>query len=120
NAWGNSGAVVAVANVQEVRGRSRFKTYDALKAAANYAPLPKPPEGFAIREVARFTENPVRVAVQGGELYVLSDPGNLWRVEKSGRVQQVMRGEQYLEPQRGTVSTLGFTFDKAGRLFVTS
>jgi len=123
NSWGNSSEAIAATTVSSVRATSRFKTYEALKLAAAYAPLPKPPEGFSIREVVRFTENPVRLALKPGgqELFVLSDLGNIWSVEpRSGRLQQVLRGAQYVEPKRGTVSTLGFTFDKTGRLFVTS
>ena len=122
NTWGNSGDAITPSLVGEVRARSRFKTYAALKAAADYAPLPKPPEGFTIREVARFTENPIKLALKPGarELYMVSGPGNIWRVETSGRVTQVLRGEQYLEPQRGNADVQGFNFDKTGRLFVTS
>ena len=122
NTWGNTGDALTAAQVGEVRGRSRFQTYAALKAAADYAPLPKPPEGFALREVARFTENPIRLALEPGarELYMVSGPGNIWRVETGGRVTQVLRGEEYLELQRGNADVQGFTFDKTGRLFVTS
>jgi glucose/arabinose dehydrogenase len=122
NTWNGASDSITPSQVAAVRSKSRFKTYDALKAAANYAPLPKAPDGFSIREVVRFTENPVRLAVKPGgkELFVLSEPGNIWRVEVGGRVQQVLRGEQYLEPKRGNVGTLGFTFDKTGRLFITS
>jgi len=122
NTWNNATNAIAVELVTAVRSKSRFKTYAALKAAADYAPLPKAPEGFSIREVVRFTENPIRLAIKprGKELYVLSEPGNIWRVETSGRVTQVVRGEQYLEPKRGNAGSMGFTFDKLGRLFVTS
>lgn len=118
--WNNATDIISVAQVNEVRSKSRFKTYEALKAAADYAPLPKAPEGFAIREVARFTENPVRLALKGRELYALSDAGNIWRVETSGRVQQTLRSDEYLEPKRGRSNPLGFTFDKTGRLFVAA
>jgi len=120
--WNNSGEVITPMQVSTVRGQSRFKTYEALKAAADYAPLPKPPEGFTIREVARFTENPVKLALKPGarSLYVVSEPGNIWRVESSGRVTQALRGEDYLEPRRGGAGVQGFTFDKTGRLFISS
>jgi glucose/arabinose dehydrogenase len=122
NTWNGASDSITPAQVAGVRSNSRFKTYDALKAAADYAPLPQAPNGFSIREVVRFTENPVRLAVKPGgkELFMLSDHGNVWRVETSGRVQQILRGDEYLEPKRGNVSTLGFTFDRTGRLFVTS
>ena len=123
NTWNSSNDAIQPAQVSAVRGKSRFKTYEALKAAADYAPLPKAPDGFSIREVVRFTENPVRLALKPGgrELFVLSEPGNIWSVDpRSPRLRQVLRGEQYVEPKRGSVGTLGFTFDKAGRLFVTS
>src|ERR1051325_3579173 len=119
--WNGAGDFISATQVKEVREKSRFKTYNALKAAASYAPLPKAPTGFSIREVVRFTENPVRMALKGGkELYVLSEAGNLWRVDGVGRIQQVLRAEQYLEPKRGGANPLGFTFDRTGRLFVTA
>ena len=123
NTWGNRGDAITVAQVKEVRSKSRFPTYEALQAAASYAPLPKAPEGFSIREVVRLTENPVRLATRPGsrELYVLSEPGNIWSVDpRTARVQQVLRGLDYVEPKRGHVGTLGLTFDKTGRLFITS
>ena len=122
SAWNSAKDVITPAQVATVRAKSRFKTYDALKAAADYAPLPKPPEGFAIREVTRFTENPVKLALKPGarELYVVSGPGNIWRVETGGRTTQVLRGEDYLEPKRGGADVQGFAFYKTGRLFVSS
>lgn len=122
NTWNAASDSITPAQVAAVRGKSRFKTYEALKAAADYAPLPKAPEGFSIREVVRFSENSVRLVLKPGskDIYVLSEPGNIWRIEASSRLTQVLRGEQYLEPKRGNVSALGFTFDKTGRLFITS
>ena len=121
NAWGNESELITPADVSVIRSKSRFPTYERLKAAADYAPLPKPPEGFAIREVIRFTENPVRLAVKPGskDIYVLSEPGNIWRLQFGKPLQQILRGEDYVEPKRGHPGTLGFTFDKKGRLFVT-
>ncbi|HWN95447.1 MAG TPA: c-type cytochrome [Methylomirabilota bacterium] len=122
NTWGNEGEAITAAQVQAVRSKSRFATYEALKAAANYAPLPQAPDGFSIREVIRFTENAVRLALKPGsdDVFVLSEPGNIWRVGRNAALQQVLRGEQYLEPKRGHAGTLGFTFDQTGRLFITS
>lgn len=122
NTWGNEGEPITAEQVQAVRAKSRFKTYEALKAAADYAPLPKAPEGFAIREVIRFTENPVRLALRPGQkdIYVLTEPGNIWRLEPGGRLTQVLRAEEYLEPKRGHPTALGITFDKTGRLFIAA
>src|SRR5688572_26201180 len=88
--WNSAEDVITPAQVATVRAKSRFKTYEALKAAADYAPLPKPPEGFTIREVTRFTENPIKLALKPGarELYMVSGPGNIWRIETSGRTTQ--------------------------------
>ncbi len=122
NTWNNSSDAITPTQVNAVRSKSRFKTYAELKAAADYAPLPKAPAGFAIREVARFTENPIKLALKPGarDLYTISGAGNIWRIETSGRVTQVLRGEDYLERQRGGADVQGFTFDKTGRLFITS
>ena len=122
NAWGNKGDAISAAQVKAVRSTTRFPTYETLRAAADYAPLPKVPDGFSIREVVRFTESPVRLALKPGsqDIYVLAESGNIWRVEANGRLQQVLRGEEYLEPGRGHPGTLGMTFTKDRRMFVTS
>ena len=122
NTWNGASDSITPSQVAAVRSKSRFKTYEALKAAADYAPLPKAPDGFSIREVVRFTENPVRLTVRPGgkDLYALTEPGNIWRVEAGGRVTQVLRGENYLELKRAHATPQGFTFDKSGRLWVTS
>lgn len=54
NSWGNRTNAVAVAEVTAVRAKTEFTTYDALVRASTYPPLPAPPEGFTLREVARL------------------------------------------------------------------
>jgi glucose/arabinose dehydrogenase len=121
NAWGNASEPITAEQVKAVRAKSRFPTYEKLKAAADYAPLPKAPEGFSIREVVRFTENPIRVALKprSKDIYVLTEPGNIRRIEPGGRLSQVLRAEHYLELKRGHPASWGFTYDKTGRLFIT-
>src|SRR5215213_9339009 len=41
NTWGNEGDAITVDQVKNVRAKSKFTTYEALKEAADYAPLPK-------------------------------------------------------------------------------
>jgi hypothetical protein len=54
------------------------------------------------------------------DIYVLTEPGNIWRLQSSGRLEQVLRADQYLEPKRGHPGVLGITFDKKGRLFLAA
>jgi mono/diheme cytochrome c family protein len=122
NTWGNTSAPITPDRVKSLRAKTRFPTFDALKAAATYAPLPAPPPDFTLREMVRLTESAVRLAVRPGarELYLLNESGNLWRVDpRSPRLEQILRAAEYLEPRRGHPGTLGFTFDRRGRMLIT-
>src|SRR6266404_1196451 len=51
NSFGNSGESVSTEEVQTVRSKSRFPSYQALVEANKFLPLPKAPNGFTVREV---------------------------------------------------------------------
>lgn len=122
NAWGNQGGAITVADVKAARAKTKFPTYEALVRASGYPALPKPPSGFALREVARMPENPVRIASDGAgkALYVLSANGNVWRVEvKSGTFRLLLRGERYTDKQLGGVSATGMTLDAQRHLYIS-
>src|SRR5688500_2536308 len=65
NSWGNAGGEVSAETVARVRSRSRIKTFERLKADSAYPPLPAPPEGFTLREVARLPQKAARMASDG-------------------------------------------------------
>ncbi len=121
SSWGNTGDAITADEVRDVRKKSRFPTLEKLKAAAAYLPLPAAPAGLAIREVARFSESPVRIASdgRGKVLYVLASSGNVWRLETAtGQLKQIISSLDYAEPKRGEIGTIGLTLDRSNRLYV--
>ncbi len=121
NSWGNNGGTVAPDEVKTVRAKTKFPTYDALVKACNYAPLPKPPEGFTLREVARLPANPVKLAGDGAGqvLYVLANNGDVWRVEvPTGAFKLVLKGDRYTDAALGNISALGLVLDRERRLYI--
>lgn len=125
NSWGNAGGEVAAETVQRVRSRTRFRTFERLQEASVFPPLPAPPEGFTIREVARLAQKGVRLASDGAgkTLYVLSEIGDVWELEiASGNLRQILWASRYLEKRAGDLGgplfVLGLARDREGRLYI--
>lgn len=122
-AWGNTPRVVTADEVQAVRAKSAFPTFEALVKANEFAPLPKPPEGLAVREVARLPDFGTRLASdgRGRVLYVLGQAGAVWRLEvATGQLRQILKAADYMDVSRGEPSTLGFTLDAQQRLWLVT
>ncbi len=127
NTWGNQGEPVTAQEVAKVRAKTEFPTFAALQAANTYPPLPEPPEGFTLREVARLPAHGVRLASDGkGEiLYVLNEGGDVYRLTiATGEVQPMLRAKKYLEKRKGDIGgpvfLLGMTMDKEKRLYIAA
>jgi len=127
NTWGNEGGSVTSEEVATVRSKSAYPTFESLKQASVYPPLPKPPKGFRLREVARLPFRGVRLASDGigNVLYVLVENGDVWRLEpSSGHLRQLHVASRYLEKRTndlgGPLFVLGMTMDKQRRLYVAS
>ncbi len=127
NSWGNKGGPVELAEIAPIRAKTPYPTFADLQKALAYPPLPTPPEGFTVREVARMPANVVRLASDGrGEiLYALSQNGDVYRVKiATGDVRLVLRAKRYLEHRPddigGPVFILAMTMDKEGRLYIAS
>jgi glucose/arabinose dehydrogenase/mono/diheme cytochrome c family protein len=121
NSFGNSGEAITAEEVQAVRSKSRFSTYNALVDANKYLPLPKPPDGFTLREVVRLPDHGTRLASdgKGKALYVLADDGDVWRVDiAKGQPMQLLRGRDYVDRKRGHPSVVGLTLDKENRFYI--
>ena len=121
NSWGNSAPAANAAEIKAVRAKSRFPTYEALLKAADFAPLPKPPKGWALREVARLPASPTRLASDGtGKvLYALALNGDVFRVDvATGNVRPLFRAKNYLDAKLGEAQALGMTMDKKRRLYI--
>lgn len=122
NSWGNPGGQITPDNVQAVRATSDFKTFEKLKAAGDYRPLPKPPEGFALRELVQLTDFGVRLASngKGGRLFILGQAGGVWRFDpRSGTLKQIIWPRDFEGLKRGNFQTLGLMHDEQGRLWIT-
>ena len=122
NSWGNAGGQITPDNVQAVRATSDFKTFEKLKAAGDYRPLPKAPEGFALRELVQLTDFGVRLASdpKTGKLYILGQAGGVWRFDPaSANLKQIIWPKDFEGLKRVNFQTLGLMRDDQGRLWIT-
>lgn len=122
NSWGNGGGRVTADQVQAVRATADFKTFEKLKAAADFRPLPKPPDGFALRELVQLTDFGVRLASdgRGGKLYVLGQAGGVWRFDPgSGNLKQIIWPKDFAGLKPVSFQTLGLLRDDQGRLWIS-
>jgi glucose/arabinose dehydrogenase len=102
---------------------AHFASLKELLDASAFAPLPRPPAGFTLREVVRLPAHPTRLASdgRGKVLYVLCASGDVWRVEPgTGTQKQVLRGEDYTDRQCVDRLLVGMTLDSTGRLYLVA
>lgn len=121
NSWGNAAQPFTAEEVAAARQESAFKTYEALVKAAAYQPLPRPPRGWAVREVAPAPEFLTRLATRGdgGTVYALATSGNIYFLDAAtSALQPLIRATDYLGS--GDVSALGLMQDPDGRLWVVT
>jgi len=125
--WGNAGPEVTSEQVKKVRATTVYPTFEALQQANRYPPLPKAPEGFRLREVARLPFRPVRIISEGRgqKLYVLTEQGDVWRLDPSNAaLKQILPANRYLERRPddigGPLFVLGMTLDRQKRLYIAS
>ena len=125
--WGNAGPEVTSEHVKKVRATTAYPTFEALQLANRYPPLPKAPEGFRLREVARLSFRPVRLTSdgRGHGLYVLTEQGDVWRLDPSNAaLKQILPANRYLERRPedigGPLFVLGMTLDRQKRLYIAS
>jgi hypothetical protein len=102
---------------------TQFAGLQEMLDAHGFAPLPKPPDGFTLREVARLPAYPSRLASDGtGKvLYVLGVNGDVWRLEPAtGDIKQILWGDRYLDPDCPDRMLVGMTLDRKGRLYLVA
>jgi glucose/arabinose dehydrogenase len=119
NSWGNSTDPFTAKEVATERKQSRFATYDLLLKATAFQPLPTPPRGWKVREVAQLPEFCTRLATRGdGEpVYVLSQRGSIYFIDlTSGALQPMIRTTDYFK-QDGDRSAIGLTQHRDGTLY---
>ena len=123
NSWDNAGGAVSAGDVKNIRAKSEVKTFEAAKAENEFQPLPKPPEGWTLREVAKMPAHIARLTGdgKGKTLYALGVNGDVWRVDiATGALKQILWGAHYLDLSRGDLLTTGFALDEQGRLWIAS
>jgi glucose/arabinose dehydrogenase/mono/diheme cytochrome c family protein len=127
NSWGNPGGDISPETVGNVRARSRIKSFERLKADSAYPPLPAPPEGFTLREVARLPQKAARMASDGTgrTLFLLSENGDVFLLDvASGDVRPFIAASSYLERRPGDLGqplfVIAMTLDREGRLYIGS
>lgn len=119
NSWGNRGDAVTLAEVAAVRATLA----DAPKADDPFSPLPSPPAGFKLREVARLADHGARLATAPGAdwIIILNPKGDLYRLQlETGSVTLIVAAKDYIEPGAGGVAALGLTIDSSRRLYVVT
>ena len=122
NAWGNKLPPFTAQEIATVRAKTKFPTAAKLFAAMEFAPLPQPPAGYDLREVARMPEGEfgVRLATRDGRVWVLTQKGTVFLLDpKTAALEPVLTGRDYLDPARGG-QTLGLASGPDGRLWLTS
>ena len=122
-AWGNTMPLFSSAEVAEARKESGHPTYEALLAATAYQPLPKAPEGWALREVARLQEPCVRFASRGGNgpVYVLAQNGGIYQLDPANNtLAQIIMPGDYDFDKPGAITSAGMAVDADGRLWVVT
>lgn len=121
NSWGNSMPPFAADEVAAARQESAFKTYDALRKAAAYQPLPPPPRGWTVREVAPAPEFLTRLATRGDgqTVYALATTGNVYFLDaQTNALQPLISAADYVGT--GEISALGLMQDSDGRLWIVT
>jgi glucose/arabinose dehydrogenase/mono/diheme cytochrome c family protein len=120
--WGNSLPAFTKKEIAAARGKTGFPTYEMLLASMEFSPLPKAPQGYSVREVARMPDGEFgsRMAVHGGRTWVLSQRGTvLFLDEKAGAFVPVIAPGDYLDTSRGT-EALGLMVGADGRMWISS
>lgn len=121
-AWGNKLQPFSAREVSEARQTTRFPTFELLTKASAFAPLPKAPAGWTVREVVQLPEFCTRLARLGdGSALALAQKGNVYQVDGAARTLALrIPAAAYLEPERGDPVTMGLTLDSDGRLYIVA
>jgi mono/diheme cytochrome c family protein len=123
NSWGNTAAPFTADEVRVARAGSKFKTYAELVEAASFQPLPKPPQGLAVREVVRLNEMCTRLATSGdgAPVFALGQTGSILLVDvKAGATVPLVQGTSYLTGTRRDLLAQGFACGPDGRLYIAT
>lgn len=123
NSWGQTAEPFTAQEVQTARSKSRFSTYDALVKASAFQPLPKPPEGWTVREIVQLPELCTRLATRGDgqTVYALSQKGTVYFLDPaSSALQPFIRPGDYLGEQQRDINALGLAVSPDDRIYIVT
>lgn len=123
NSWGNSAPALDASKVASVRKGTRFATYDLLAKASAYQPLPRPPEGWQVQEVAPLPEFCTRLATAGDgqPVYVLGQKGTIHVLDAASHaLQPIVRAADYLGEKPRDLNALGLALSPDKRLYIVT
>lgn len=109
--------------VAAVRDTTAFPTFAKLSAAAQYRPLPHPPEGFSVSELARLPDFATRMTSdgRGRRLFVLGLHGTVWSVDLgTKKFNPILNTGDWEGLQASEFSTLGVALDSNTNLWLTA
>jgi glucose/arabinose dehydrogenase len=92
-----------------------------LSTGANAADLPKAPDGWTIRELARMPENPTRIADDGSgkRLFVLLRHGDVYQIDlPDGQPRKILSGTSYAGANVQDTDVVGLAIDKQRRFYI--
>jgi glucose/arabinose dehydrogenase/cytochrome c5 len=121
--WENTGTAPNAGEIASVRAKTKYRTLAKMREALGGGQLPVAPEGWDVKVGVELNFSPIRLAQHpdGVTVLALAQRGDIWGW-KPGDISatQLLDGKDYIDPNLGSESTLGFTVDREGRLYVTS
>lgn len=103
----------------QLRYSREFRSFQEFLDGNAFAPLPKPPPEFQLRQLAVMPKSPVRLVAdaQGKFLYVLCDDGTIYCIDlTTDQMTKVLEPSQYGPDSDG--SFMGITLDRDGRMYM--
>jgi glucose/arabinose dehydrogenase len=103
----------------KLRYSREFDSFQEFLDGNAFAPLPEPPAGFELRQLAVMPKSPVRLVADrdGKFLYVLCDDGTVYCIDlTTDQMQKVIEPSQYGKDSDG--SFMGITIDRDGRMYM--
>jgi hypothetical protein len=103
----------------KLRYSREFHSFQEFVDGNAFAPLPRPPAGFELRQLMVMPESPVRLIADptGTWLYVLCDNGNVYCIDlRTDQMHKMLDAGEYAKGQDG--SFMGITLDRDGRMYL--
>jgi glucose/arabinose dehydrogenase/cytochrome c553 len=122
-AWGNDLAKTTLEEIQTVRARCRYPTFEKLVESMCPQTLPAAPPGWSLRVALPLAFNPTRVIAtpDGRQILMLAANGDVWRWDQvAPKPTLLFAGKDYLDEKLGGPACLGLGIDRKGRLYVVS